>query len=447
LTNWRNAGILAFAVLANCQLPIANCLLLAQTSSSSSVHHPHGKITVEEESDDAALKKAETAIEQKNYGQAEPLLKQAIDKDPSDYRAWFDLGFVYSSTGRKPEAIAAYRKSVALNSEIFESNLNLGILLAQSQDPEAEKYLRTATGLSPSASPDEGRARAWLSLGHVLETKDPSAAIAAFAEAAKLQPNDAEPHLSSGALFERQDKREDAEREYLKAAELNPQSADAVAGLTNLYQRSGRLAEAEAALRRYLVLQPQNAGACFQLGRILLAEHKRYEAIDAYEAGLKLQPSDSASQVELASLYDLAGKFDRAVALFRTALAVHPEMAAAHAGLGIALLHRHQPAEAQNELLAALKLNPSLADTYGDLALAASENKNYPLTIRALDARAKLLPETPGTYFLRATAYDNLHDRQHAADNYHRFLQVDQGRAPDQEWQAKHRLIALEAKK
>jgi hypothetical protein len=45
---------------------------------------------------------------------------------------------------------------------------------------------------------------------------------------------------------------------------------------------------------------------------------------------------------------------------------------------------------------------------------------------------------------LLATAYDNLHLSSQAVDAYHRFLAADQGKFPDQEWQAKHRLVALE---
>jgi tetratricopeptide (TPR) repeat protein len=416
----------------------------AQTSSSSGA--THRKIQVEDDTAGSLIVKAETALDQKNYGAAEPLLKQAIDRDPKDFRPWYDLGFLYGATERLPDSIAAYRKSVALDPQVFESNLNLGLSLAQIHDPEAAKYLRAATGLTPTAKPDEGRERAWLSLGHVLETKDVAAALDAFAQAARLQPTDPEPHLSSAVLLQ-QDKPDLAEKEYLKAQELDPKSADAAVALANLYQKTDRLPEAETALRRFVGLQPQNAAAYFQLGRILLAEHKRYDAIDAYEAGLKLQPADLDSQVELGLLYTLAGKFDQAESLFRACLAAHPDVALAHAGLGRALLHRHQPADAQSELLTAVKLDPKLADAYADLAFAASENKNYELTIRALDFRGKLTPETPGTYFLRATAYDNLHDRQHAAENYHRFLEVDDGRLPDQEWQAKHRLIALEPKK
>jgi hypothetical protein len=67
--------------------------------------------------------------------------------------------------------------------------------------------------------------------------------------------------------------------------------------------------------------------------------------------------------------------------------------------------------------------------------------------IRALDARAKLLQETADTYFFRASAYDHLKDVKKAVANYHLFLQTANGKYPDQEWQAKHRLIALEPKR
>jgi hypothetical protein len=69
------------------------------------------------------------------------------------------------------------------------------------------------------------------------------------------------------------------------------------------------------------------------------------------------------------------------------------------------------------------------------------------LTIRALDARAKFMPEIPMTYFVRAIAYDHLRDFKDAALNYHKFLEVDKGLYPDHEWQARQRLITIEPKR
>jgi hypothetical protein len=45
---------------------------------------------------------------------------------------------------------------------------------------------------------------------------------------------------------------------------------------------------------------------------------------------------------------------------------------------------------------------------------------------------------------MRATAYDNLKQIPNAVEYYQRFLAVDDGKFPDQEWQARHRLIALD---
>jgi protein-tyrosine phosphatase len=44
-------------------------------------------------------------------------------------------------------------------------------------------------------------------------------------------------------------------------------------------------------------------------------------------------------------------------------------------------------------------------------------------------------------------AYDHLRDYKQAAENYHKFLEAARGAYPDQEWQARHRLIAIEPKK
>jgi predicted Zn-dependent protease len=128
-------------------------------------------------------------------------------------------------------------------------------------------------------------------------------------------------------------------------------------------------------------------------------------------------------------------------------LAAHPQDAELHDGLGKALLWQKKSPEAQHEFLSAVKLKPDFGVAYYDLAFAANENKDYSVVIRSLDFRAKLLPETPMTYFLRASAYDHLRDFKNASVNFHLFLKVAGGKYPDQEWQAAHRLIAIEPKK
>jgi tetratricopeptide (TPR) repeat protein len=411
--------------------------------SSQSVHHTK----VEEEvAPPAELTKAEELIQKKDYAGAEPLLRKVARDDPANYVAWFDLGFVENGLGKMDESIAAYRKSAEAKPDVFESNLNLGLQLAKTGAPDAEQFLRAATQQKPTSHVAEGQARAWLSLAHVVERTKPEEALAAYRQAALLQPKDAEPHLAAGQLLEKQGKFSDAESEYKQAFALDG-SADALTGLANIYMRGRRFPEAEAELRKLVAAHPDQAAARTQLGRVLAAEGKNDDAIAELEAGAKLNPADVSLQRDLAESYVLARKYDKAEVVYLALLTAKPGDAALHQGLGKTLLEQKKFADAEKEFLSAVKLKPDLGTAYGDLAFAAGENKDYPLTIKALDTRVKFLPEEPTTYFMRASAYDHLKDFKRAAANYHLFLNTAHGKYPEQEWQAKHRLIAIEPKK
>ncbi len=407
----------------------------------------HHKVAVEDPSSPPELIQAESAIEKQDYAAAEPLLKKVVEQDPENYAAWFDLGFLYNATGKTDDSIAAYRKSVAAKPAVFESNLNLGLMLVKAHQPDAERFLRAATKLKPTAQVAEGQARAWLSLGHLLEASNPEGAIEAFKQAALLDPKDPEPHLSSGPILEGLNRFADAEQEYKQAFAIDPSSADALTGMANIYMRGHRYTEAEEILRKLVALHPNDAGAHMQLGRMLAADGQNDPAIAELQVALKLAPSDPSLQLDLADLYVNAKKYDLAEPQYRSLLAAKPNDPDLRYRLGRVFLMQRKFPEAQRELLAALELKPGMGPAYGDLAAAANENKNYELVIKALDARAKLLPELPIGYFLRATAYDHLRVNKLAAENYHRFLDTAGGNYPDQEWQARHRLIAIEPKR
>ena len=300
--------------------------------------------------------------------------------------------------------------------------------------------------LKPTSHVAEGQGLAWLSLARVLEKTKPEEAIAAYRQASALRPQDPEPHLAAGSLLEKENKFSDAETEYKQALALDPTS-DALAGLATLYMRGHRFVEAEEYLRKLVAAQPGNAAAHVQLGRVLAAEGKNDVAVVELEVGVKLAPADASVQRDLADTYLAAGKNEQAETAYRALLAGHANDAELHRSFGQALLREKKFPDAQQEFLATVKLKPDFGEAYGDIAFAASENKNYPLVIRALDGRAKLLPAVATTYFLRASAFDHLRDYKHAAANYHLFLNTANGKYPDQEWQAKHRLIAIEPKK
>jgi tetratricopeptide (TPR) repeat protein len=190
-----------------------------------------------------------------------------------------------------------------------------------------------------------------------------------------------------------------------------------------------------------------------QLGKFLASQGKLQEAIAVLQVpnpqtgdGKSTAPPPENPELyrELAELYLQTKQYAQAEPLFRTLAKNNPSNPDLHYGLGVAVLHQLKYAEAESELIQTLKLKPDYGEAYGYLADAARENKHYELAIRALDARAKFLPEDARSYFIRATSFDSLHMFKQAAENYKKFLAIAGGKFPDQEFQARHRLKAIQ---
>ena len=390
-----------------------------------------------------SLTQAETAIDQQQWPAAEAILRKLVTANAKDARAWFDLGYVMHEQKNYPEAIAAYRGAVAAQPESFECNLNLGMMLAHENHPDAAKYLEKATRLKPTgAHPQESLARAWAAVAEVQE-KDAPSALNAWAHAVELSP-DLQLKLAYGEALQKSGDLAGAEREFRKAIDLQPDSADALAALANICMRAKRFPEAEDTLRRLVSAAPQNETAHLQLGRVLSAEIKNNAAEVELQKALALKPDDWDALRELALVQERSKQWVAAEKSYRALLIHFPNDADLHNGLGSVLLRQLKYGDARNEFILCVKLQPDWGEAYGQLALAASGNKEYELAIKSLDARKKLLPEPPASLFLRATYYDHLRLFAEAVENYKAFLAISNGQFPDEEWEARHRLIAIE---
>src|SRR6266851_4263045 len=228
----------------------------------------------------------------------------------------------------------------------------------------------------------------------------------------------------------------------------------------------GKLDDSITAYRKSVAAKPDVFESNLNLG-LQLAKSGHSEAENFLRAATQLKPSSNISEGKFRAWLSLANVLEKsnreeALTAYHQAAILQPKDPEPHLAAGHLLEQDNKFADAEQEYKQALALDPASdaltglaniymrgrrfaeAEEYGDLAFAASENKDYSLTVKALDARAKLLPEVPFTYFLRASALDHLHDYKQAAANYHLFLNTGRGKYPDQEWQAKHRLTAIE---
>jgi tetratricopeptide (TPR) repeat protein len=388
------------------------------------------------------LQTAEALLQAQQFAQAEEKLKALTESQARNPQFWFDLGFAQSHQEKTGDAVAAYQKAVELAPDWFEANLNLGLdLIKSNKSAAAVPVLKHAVELKPSSGGEKAVGKAWLSLAKALEEggKDLKGAAAAYDRAAELNPGDAGLTERAGDLLQRAGDLDGAERHYTKAALAG--DAGGMAQLIDLLNQHKRYADAEAWLHKYLNQNPGDSSATILLSQTLIAQGKGQDAIALLEP--LNTPANFAVQRQLADLYVEEKKYAAAIPILQQLVDKKPSDFHLHLQLGIALLHELKYADAEAELLRAVQLKPNLPEAYFDLAYAAQQNKHYELSIRALDARAKLQPETSGTYWIRAVSYDNLHAFKPAAENYKLFLETSGGKSPDQEFQARHRLKAI----
>jgi Tfp pilus assembly protein PilF len=395
----------------------------------------------------AEVADAESAISNSKWSDAEAKLNPWLVAHPTDARALFDAAYVADAQGRLEDAGGLYRRAVEANPLSFEAHVELGLLLArQGKLDEARPELVAATQLDPGEAGVGGKARVWRALARIDLDNAPADASKDLLVALKISPETTADTLLTAELADKTGQPDAAESAYRRVLAADPKSAPANAGLAHLLIARKKYPEAETLLRGALAQAPEDEALTAQLATVLAAQDKA-EALPLLQKLHVAHPKDVPITRMLAEVLDDAGGFAEADKLYETLLAItpnDPDLLVAH---GQDLTRQQKFVEAFVAFSKATGLDAANADGWAGLAFAASRTNQPAVTLHALTMRSKYLPEVPSTYFLWATAYDTLHQKVEAATYYHHFLDAAAGKYPNQEWQARQRLLMLETKK
>jgi tetratricopeptide (TPR) repeat protein len=397
--------------------------------------------------ENAPLAQVEAAIDGKNYGKARGLLDAYLSAHPADARALFDRGYCDDAEGHAEAAEGFYRKAIAADPKQFEARMALGLLLAQSGSADARTELETAVALEPNPPNPAAKAQGYRTLARLLRQSDPDKAKEYLIEALRLSPESIDDTLLTAEIAEAEGDAAVAEEAYRRVLKIEPESSPAMAGLAHLLLREKKYSEAEPLLKSALARDPDDPALNAQLAALLGAEGKTDEAVGALEKLYLLKPKDREIGMMLADAYVQNEDYDKADAVYANLLSSAPGDAEAASARGQVLIREQKYAEALEMFQRAVKVRQDDSDAWGGIAFAASKTGQYQLTVDALTMRSKLTSETPATYFLWATAYDNLHQTKQSVEYYQLFLKSALGKFPDEEWQAKQRLAVLEKNK
>ena len=411
--------------------------------------------TARQDAMSARIRDAETALEQGDYKGAAAKLKGLAAEWPKDAHVLYDLGFAEERVGDEVGAAQAYADAIAADAAMGEPRVALGLMDARGGRMEkARQELMGAANLT-SAAP-EWRGRALRALAAMDEAGNPDAAREELLGAVQLTGETSADVLMGADLASKAGDDADAETAYRRALTLDAGSVDAVAGLAHSLVRQQKYAEAETLLGDALKAHPDDARLVSQMAAVYAAEDKAALAIPLMEKLRASNPSVSASASTtrlLAHLYAQNGQNAEAEKLYRTLVARDAKDPSLLDDLGGVLVKEMHYAEAEAVLSRAVANRDGFAtpQDWGEaaehLAYAASKNKDPRVSLQALAARATVLPNSPASLFLEAIDHDALHETKDAAKAYRAFLAVAGGKFPDEEFQARHRLVALDAMK
>ncbi|MGC2637752.1 MAG: tetratricopeptide repeat protein [Acidobacteriaceae bacterium] len=391
------------------------------------------------------LAQAESAIEQQQYSVADARLDVWLSAHPNDARALFDRGYTAQAQNHIEDAESWFHKAIAADPQQFESRLALGLILASKEDDAgAREQLEAAAALEPNPPNPGARAQADRALARLVRKTDPTGARDALVAALRLTPETEADTLLTAEIAENAGDNDIAEQGYRRVLQQDSDSSEATAGLVHLYIAEKRYADAQPLVETALRRDPDDPALNAQLAAILNSQGKQADALALLEKLHQLEPGSRSVSSMLADAEMQAGNLDEAGTLYQQLLSGAPGDPALLDADGQVLIRRQRYADAVAAFRKAAAAKPDDVDAWSGIAFADSELHQYRDELAALSTRSKLAPENPSTLFLWATAYDNLHQTKAAADYYHRFLAAAPGKFPDQEWQAKHRLVALE---
>jgi len=402
--------------------------------------------------EDPLRAQAGTALDKQDYPTALKLLTALAEKNPTDAHVLYDLASTQDALDQ-PAAEATYRRAIAADASFFDPHLALGFLLARSGKlPDARTELATAVTLKTDNQPL--KARAYRALARLDESTRPADASAELLAALKLSPETPDDILLSGEIAESSGDLPAAETAYrrLLAADQQdaPQNAQANAALAHILIREQKPADAEATLTAALARDPEDPTLNAQLAGLYEQQNQPEKALPIVEKLHAAHPADANLTRLLARIYSSSNQFDQAEPLYAALIAANPHDPTLVTDRADALIHLKNYAEAEAILKRALA-QPAAYANNGDLGLAASHlafaasaNNDPVTTLQALEISAKVQPQSPPALFLAATAHDKLKQVKQASDLYKQFLSVAGGKYPDEEWEARHRLLTLE---
>jgi predicted O-linked N-acetylglucosamine transferase (SPINDLY family) len=249
-------------------------------------------------------------LEQGRTGEALPILRRALAREPEDADCRLNVGRALAQAGDPDGARAEFEAILRLAPDHADAAYNLGVLALQAERlAEARPWFERVLHASPR------NVDAMVSLGIVLQKESRlDEAAARLHQALGLDPSNATACAELARTFALQGRLEEARERYLAALETGPRLAVAHEGLASVCLSLGRVGEAIDHLRATLRTEPDNGGVLLTLAGALFQAGQLDEAEACARRALEADPGVAESYSTLANIHVVRGEIEPAIA-------------------------------------------------------------------------------------------------------------------------------------
>ena len=199
-----------------------------------------------------------------------------------------NLAIMFAVTGKKQEAMDAYRRVLAVSPDDPKARLGLAELTSGQPSADSISQLRKMVAQDPgNVVLLEKLGLQLLNLGKLVEAES------AFMDAVENEAGNATIHFNLGLAQQYQQKLSLAEQNFVKSIEYDSANKSAYNQLGVLYLKTGRFEQAVNSFLTVQQLEPGHVNSSFNLGMAYLQLGNRKQAKASFEKTVQRSPSDS----------------------------------------------------------------------------------------------------------------------------------------------------------
>lgn len=312
----------------------------------------------------ARVRSAEKKLANNDVDGAIASLKEGLQLDPQNARAYHVMAMIDFNAGRLDEARDNIIKAGMYDNDDPELHANCAAIMNICDRPmEAEAAARQSIDLAPDM------AEAHCNLGVALEAqgKYPEARDE-LNEAIRLKPGYPEALISLGNLEYRLGDYVSSAEAFADAVRAWPANAMARTNLAIVLRHLGELEQAEQQCLEAIAHNPAYAEAHNALGNVRLQLGDLPGAIRAFNDAVARRAGYPEAKANLAGALFKAGDYEHAEATYMDLLQSHETFAEAAHGLGVVLLSQGKLEEAEKRFRRAVELRPTFGESWMNIA-------------------------------------------------------------------------------